>query len=368
MLGSDEKRHRTLAAAIPDDLLISEVLVVHLPAKPLGPCRCVCRSWRDGIAGAAFVHRHLELEVDPHDAYATTSGEISFHRLLLPPPEQALGTIGTELIFEKAWPEGITRRIIPTHCDGLVAIATATDHRVFVCNPATRDEMLVLPVALGFDQWRNRYLVARYFYRNFGEVSFDEATGEWSQDCTVGHEVFTLGGGDSWEATECPPHAAGVQRPVCTRQAFYWHAVEEPLLIWFGLRDRTFAVVPRPPARWSPHDDMADLDGRLCNAHAGAEAAAFHVWLADDRPELQWSLQFRIELLYPPDDPDIIHYMRPVISVGSKMLLAVVGKCSYLFWGTMTNEAQQEAVDLHHEVQYERPDGSKCMSQSQDGS
>ncbi|XP_034586784.1 putative F-box/kelch-repeat protein At1g13200 [Setaria viridis] len=343
MLGSDEKRHRTLAAAIPDDLLISEVLVVHLPAKPLGPCS----------------------EVDPHDAYATTSGEISFHRLLLPPPEQALGTIGTELIFEKAWPEGITRRIIPTHCDGLVAIATATDHRVFVCNPATR-EFVALP--LGSHNELLHLARCWYFYRNFGEVSFDEATGEWSQDCTVGHEVFTLGGGDSWEATECPPHAAGVQRPVCTRQAFYWHAVEEPLLIWFGLRDRTFAVVPRPPARWSPHDDMADLDGRLCNAHAGAEAAAFHVWLADDRPELQWSLQFRIELLYPPDDPDIIHYMRPVISVGSKMLLAVVGKCSYLFWGTMTNEAQQEAVDLHHEVQYERPDGSKCMSQSQDGS
>ncbi|XP_004964136.1 uncharacterized protein LOC101774048 [Setaria italica] len=365
MLGSDEKRRRTLAAAIPDDLLISEVW-------------CVCRSWRDGIAGAAFVHRHLELsrssppsvlaiprEVDPHDAYATTSGEISFHRLLLPPPEQALGTIGTELIFEKAWPEGITRLIIPTHRDGLVAIATATNHRVFVCNPATR-EFVALP--LGSHNELLHLARCWYFYRNFGEVSFDEATGEWSQDCTVGHEVFTLGAGDSWEATECPPHAAGVQRPVCTRQAFYWHAVEEPLLIWFGLRDRTFAVVPRPPAGWSPHDDMADLDGRLCNAHAGAEAAAFHVWLADDRPELQWSLQFRIELLYPPDDPDIIHYMRPVISVGSKMLLAVVGKCSYLFWGTMTNEAQQEAVDLHHEVQYERPDGSKCMSQSQDGS
>jgi hypothetical protein len=58
---------------------------------------------------------------------------------------------------------------LATHCDGFVAIATATD-RVFVCNTVTRElaalslgsrnaelnhgDPLLPPVALGFDRWR----------------------------------------------------------------------------------------------------------------------------------------------------------------------------------------------------------------------
>ncbi|RLN29030.1 hypothetical protein C2845_PM05G03770 [Panicum miliaceum] len=124
----------------------------------VGPARCVCRSWRAGIAGAAFVHRHLELSrararpCSPSrrrptlymDDYACTPRprrSIAFHRLLLPPPPAGAEA---ELVFHTAWPEGITRLVSPTHCDGLVAIATATD-RVFVCNPATR-ELVALPL------------------------------------------------------------------------------------------------------------------------------------------------------------------------------------------------------------------------------
>ncbi|CAL4905677.1 unnamed protein product [Urochloa decumbens] len=392
LVGSDEKRRRTLATAIPDDLLIYEVLI-HLPAKSLARCRCVCRFWRAAIAGAAFVHRHLQLsrarppssmlsiprEIDAAGDDCATSSEISFHRLplLLPPahahaqpPPGASAITDTEFIFEKAWSDGITRHIIPTHCDGLVAIATATD-TVFVCNPATREfvvlppgthnelaELLrlhsgvpVLPVALGFDQWRNRYVIARYFYKKDGEASFNEATGEWSQHCYVGHEVFTLGGGGSWEVTEYPPQAAGIQS-----------------------RPRAFAVVPRPPTGWNrAGDDMADLDGKLCYVHADGEAATFRVWLADDEHdgphELRWSLRFCIKFLYLPDDPDpdVIHHMRPVISVGDKVLSAATGKYyPCLLWAATMSDEEQEAVHFHHGLQYQRPDGSKYMAQSED--
>ena len=219
-----EKRRRITgtAATIPDDLLVSDVLV-HLPAKSLALCRCVCRSWHAGIAGAAFARRHLELsrarppplsvlviprEIDDDDDQATT-GEISFHRLVLPPPGRTIAA-ESDLMLEKAWPGGITRLIFPTHCDGLVAVATTTD-TVFVCNPATREfvalppgsrnaeldrlENIALPVALGFDKWRNSYVVARYFYRMYGRISYDEITGESSQDYNIGHEVFPLAGG-----------------------------------------------------------------------------------------------------------------------------------------------------------------------------
>jgi F-box interacting protein len=380
-----EKRRRQMMAAstsiIPDDLLVSEVLI-RLPAKSVARCRCVCRSWRAGIAGAAFVRRHLELSragqrqhpsvlaiprwIDPFDGYATCE-VIRFHRLVLPPPGRRArappGIVDAELVLDKAWPEGITRLIAPTHCDGLVAIATVTD-RVFVCNPATGEfaalplgshnaeldhcEDFVPQVALGFDRWRNRYVVARYFYRTYGGGQDD-----------VGHEVFALGaGGDSWELTQDPPHAVGVQRPMCTRWAFYWHANEpEPRLMRFGLRDRAFAVVRRPPTGWNTGDDMAELqDGnKLCYVHAAAEAS-FQVWLADDDDELRWSLRCRIDLLDP--DPGVQYNLMPVAAAddGDTLVAHAVGT---LWKYDMGNQGAEEAVVEMHNVMYGRRNGSK---------
>ncbi|CAN6328634.1 unnamed protein product [Urochloa humidicola] len=400
-----EKRYRALAATIPDDLLIYEVLV-HLPAKSLARCRCVSRSWRAAIAGATFVRRHLELsrarplssvlavprEIDPDDDHATST-EISFHRLPLLPPPQGSNITDAELIWEKAWPEGITRWLSATHCDGLVAIATATD-RVFVCNPATRefvalplgthnaelehcdDKDLIPQVALCFDQWRNRYVVSRYFYRVYGEILSDEVTGDSKyyrrQGYDIGHEVFTLGGGgDSWEweLTQDPPHAIGDQRPVCTRRGIYWHShMPRRLLMRFSLQDRTFHVVPRPPVGWSYDDEMVNLDGKLCYVHTTTKAS-IHVWLADHSrlsDELQWSLRWRIDL---HSGPNLICYLRPVISNGvDKLLLFVGGENSCddcLSWCTVSNNTLEKTVDFHN-LRYGRPDGSKYMVQSLD--
>nr|CAB3462453.1 unnamed protein product [Digitaria exilis] len=334
MVGSDQKHRPTLATTIPDDLLISEILV-HLPAKSLARCRCVCRSWRAGIAGAAFVRRHRDLSrarppssvlIVPREydrleyrPRATTTTEISFHhRLVLPSPpggqHMATEAEAADLMLDKAWPDGITNVIFPTHCDGLVAISTATD-RVLVCNPATRElvalplgthnaeldgdgEPNAVPVAIGFDTWRNSYVVARYyFYRMYGEmVVGGDAPGEWSQDYDIGHEVFTLGSGDgdggSWEVTDHPPDAIGAQRPICRRRG-------------------VFEVVAYPPTgAWRPFDEMADLDDvKLCYIHAVADAS-FHVWMAeeeDDGPDLHWSLRCCIDL------PDAVP-KRPFVS------------------------------------------------------
>ncbi|KAJ1284564.1 hypothetical protein BS78_03G214200 [Paspalum vaginatum] len=346
--------------------------------------------------------RHLELSrkrprsvlIIPHrqqigvdDDQATTE-EISFHRLSLPPgPVQ--GMADADLLFEKAWPgEGITCLISTAHCDGLVAVATTTD-RVFVCNPATR-EFVALPhgshnaqvdgecgerpiptVALGFDQWRNRYIVARYFYRAYGEVSYNEATDEYyySQDYDIGHEVFMLGsasGSDGasccWELTQDPPHAVGCQRPICTRQAFYWHSdVPKPRLMRFGLQHRTFDVVSRPLAGYNTLDEMAELDGKLCYVHAAAEAS-FQVWLADETPELRWSLHYRIDL--PNPQPRVNYDMMPVV-VDGDALVALVGTllCRY----NVLSHGIEEAVDVRRNLRYRRPDGSEYMGQSSRG-
>ena len=292
--------------------------------------------------------------------------EVSFRPLVLPPPGRTIAE--ADLMLEKAWPGGITRLIFPTHCDGLVAVATVTD-RVFVCNPAT-GEFVALPlgshnaeldhydydnfvpqVALGFDRWRKHYVVARYFYRTYAGGG---------QDDDVGHEVLALGagGGGSWEPTQDPPHAVGVQRPMCTRRAFYWHADEpEPRLMRFGLRDRAFAVVRRPPTGWNPVDDMLDLEdgSKLCYVHAAAEAS-FQVWLADDDDELRWSLRCRIDLLDP--DPGVQYNLMPVTAAddGDTLVAHAVGT---LWKYDMGNQGAEEAVVEMHNVMYGRRDGSK---------
>ncbi|TVU49496.1 hypothetical protein EJB05_00809, partial [Eragrostis curvula] len=379
-----EKRRRiSTAVSIPDDLLISEVLV-RLPVKSLARFRSVCRSWRAGIADPAFVRRHRDLsratarcapsvlaiprEVDPDDEQAT-SGDISFHRLL--PGGGGNATKAGEMIFEKAWPGGITRLIFPAHCDGLVAVATTTDH-VFVCNPATREfaalppgshdarldhcDLLVPPVAVGHDPWRNAYVVARCFYRRYGRMRFEEATGTYAQDYDIGHEVLTLAGGEPrrWEATQDPPHAVdGVHRPICTRRAFYWHGgVARPRLMRFSLHHRTFDVVPRPPTGYDTADDMASLmDGfKLCYVHALA-AASFQVWLADDGAKLEWSLLCRIDLA-DPLLPNLSYAVTPLMmnhGAGHQMLLLAINGsklCRY----DVRNKVLDQVMDTQHEL------------------
>ncbi|KAF8667496.1 hypothetical protein HU200_052690 [Digitaria exilis] len=299
MVGSDQKHRPTLAATtIPDDILISEILI-HLPAKSLARCRCVCRSWRAGIAGAAFVRRHRDLSrarppssvLIIHREYdrleyrprATTTTEISFHRLVLPPPPRgqhvATEAADADLMLDKAWPDGITNVIYPTHCDGLVAISTATD-RVF----RARRRANAVPVAIGFDTWRNSYVAA---------------------SCDV--------------------------------------------MMRFDLKDRVFEVVAHPPTgAWRPFDEMADLDdGKLCYIHAVADASKKTMG-----PDLHWSLRCYIHL--PDAVPKRPYVLMPLLLVvaadDGDTLVASAGDTLYKC--NMKNGSTVEVVDMQQRLQY----------------
>ncbi|CAN6242029.1 unnamed protein product [Urochloa humidicola] len=324
-------------STIPEDLLFSDILP-RLPVKSLVRFKCVCRSWRAAVErDPALARRHLALSraaarplsmlvVPRKELYDDDSDEddeeeeISFHRLILSGSSNA--PAGVELMFSKAWPEGVRQDgVVPTHCDGLVAVA-ATGDRVLVCNPATRefvalppgsrdalDDASPAPVALGYDKRRNVYMVARCFYRKYDQ-SKDAVSGELTLDCDVGHETFTLGsgGGSSgcWELTGDPPHAvAPSTRPVCTAEAFYWRTaagvVKPSKLLRFGLRDRAFdAVMPFPPGADFAHgaDHLTELGGMPCYVRPVTDTA-FEFWVAGGgdgpRTEWEWSLRCRVD-------------------------------------------------------------------------
>jgi F-box interacting protein len=269
--------------ALPDDLLFMEVLV-RLPVNRLVRFKRVCRSWRARIEDAAFVRRHRDFSRAAPPSILVTPWKYSIDELseditfyCLRPGQTAGGfEARAELLLEKAaCPGSITKGIHTTHCDGLVAIATTTN-RIFVCNPATR-ELVALPpgspdvnyqkypsAVIGFDRCRNQYVVSRYFYRRRG---YGKLSSQFDYD--IGHEVFTLGG-DSWELTVDPPQAIGGMPPVYTGEAFY--RVCEPAaaqdsrsspLLRFSLRDRTFHLIPCPPA----HPHLCHLAELRCLVH-----------------------------------------------------------------------------------------------------
>lgn len=383
-----EKRRRRITSAsfvtttgIPDDVIISEILP-RLPVKTLLRCKCVCRAWRDAVDDPELVRLHLKLshakpptllviprECDDDDSESDET--ISFHRLLLGPAPREPGTADVELLLEKAWPQGITHAIVPTHCDGLVAVATTTDE-IFVCNPATR-EFVALPhggrnindvrdpvAAFGYDECTKLYVVARYFYRKY-VVSIDVVSGAHSLDYDIGHEIFTFSdgvGAGSWEPTADPPHAIGPARPICTREAFYWCTIERRpnnALLRFSLRDRAFDVVPCPPRADFIHgvDHLAELGGKLCYVQAST-ATAFDFWVANDGPRPEWTLRCRVDF---GDEAIGSEALFPVAAAGNEVLILADYNKVYSYDERF--ESLREVVDLEEEMEYERPDGSR---------
>jgi F-box interacting protein len=276
----------------------------------------VCRSWRAAVADPAFVRSHLALarsrspltllvisrEHDPDDGASQPEDDVCFHRLAL---DEARTAAHVELMFKKALPTGTAGAVVPTHCDGLVALATANG-RVCVCNPAT-GEFVALPpgargskgaAALCYDLWRHRYVVVRCFSRRYNEYK-DAASGKRKLDYEIGHEVFTLGdSSSSWEPTADPPLAIGPADPVCTRDAVYWCTDDDDTLLRFSLRDRAFDVASGPPGAGSccGNRTVTGLGGKLCYVACNrCTEGGYDVWVADaDGRRLEWSLRCHV--------------------------------------------------------------------------
>ncbi|KAF0931931.1 hypothetical protein E2562_007115 [Oryza meyeriana var. granulata] len=315
-------------AAIPNDLLISEVLS-RLPVKSLLRFRSVCRSWHDAMADPTFVRRHLELshaartpsvlavytrtDVDPDNA-APPEDVISFHRVRLGQSSAAV----VELMQEEGL-ECADAKLLTSHCDGLVAVLVKPG-KIFVCNPATREFFALPPVlgnmraeaaVLGFDPCNGRYVVARCFYWHYN-CHTDEYTGEQFLEYHIVHEVFVLGasGSGDWETTVTPPCPIDTfMPPAYARGAFYWAANDQSdeterglpnALLRFAIHDRKFAVVPLPPGvnfmDLDDRDTLTELDGELCYTHPATDTG-FDFWILLD--EDRWSLRWRVSFGHP---------------------------------------------------------------------
>uniref|UniRef100_A0A0E0GZU0 F-box domain-containing protein n=1 Tax=Oryza nivara TaxID=4536 RepID=A0A0E0GZU0_ORYNI len=362
-----EKRHRiaaaaAAAAAVPDDVLFSNILV-HLPVKSLARLKCVSRSWLAAVEDPAFVRRHLELSRARPSAMIVVvppkDGSISFHRF------RQLQVVDTttmddssevELMLERAFPDGVEIDVA-THCDGLIAVTTDAGE-TFVCNPATK-ELVTLPLgischngcvvwdrfaAIGYDPWRSRYVVRRYFRRRYPNRT---------AGAEIGHEIFVLGGGGggSW-----PPRIhhqpAPSTPPACIGGCFYWCTNEDvgnpSMLLRFSLRSHKFDLVPCHPGCSSDvfaFNTVSELDGKLCYTHTATETTTTtsRLWMLDgggDMARPEWSMRCFIDV------GDYVSCVSPLVA-GSTSCCRVLEK--------VVNTA---------EVEYARSDdGSKYKAQ-----
>jgi F-box interacting protein len=271
-------------------------------------------------------------------------------------------------MFKKALPTGMAGAVVPTHCDGLVALATANG-RVCVCNPAT-GEFVALPpgargskgaAALCYDLWRHRYVVVRCFYRRYNEYK-DAASGKRKLDYEIGHEVFTLGdSSSSWEPTADPPLAIGPADPVCTRDAVYWCTDDDDTLLRFSLRDRAFDVASGPPGAGSccGNRTVTGLGGKLCYVACNrCTEGGYDVWVADaDGRRLEWSLRCHVgidQFGRPGVGEDALLPVFAAAGEDDEMILAADYKQVYCYGAGSV----QEVVDLEEEMAQENPDGT----------
>ncbi|KAL6641159.1 hypothetical protein ACP70R_019340 [Stipagrostis hirtigluma subsp. patula] len=281
-----KRQHKPEAIFIPDDVL--EQILLRLPVKSLLRFKSVCKSWRDTIAGPRFERCQLQL------SRARRPSILVLPLLEMPRPLRmdrimffAYPGHGTaaELMHEKLWSSGIDSFLDPLHCDGLVVVTAAHSSQIFVCNPATK-ELMVLPagapdsgscqrVGFGVDPSTGKYKAVRCFERYC-----DEGMTNYS----IGCEIFTLGSRE-WKPAVDPPYMIKPMTPVCLPGAVYWSAgasLSKQVMLRFDLHDEEFTVFPTPPCMELADlcSNLTDLAGKLCYNHALGHTV--QLWMADD--------------------------------------------------------------------------------------
>ncbi|CAO1939871.1 unnamed protein product [Urochloa humidicola] len=368
------------SSPIPDDILFFEILTL-LPVKCLLRLHSVCKLWRATLISTPFVHRHLEhsrtspsMVIMPrkYQRYHRNFGIYGVSFYGFQPGQSKVA----KLIQEKRCPGGIPIFTMPLHCDGLIMIPCIMG-RIFLCNLATR-EFVELPqgsrsiedgqrVAFGFDPWSGKYKVARHFLRSGSEEKPHADMLEYS----TGHEILTLGDGEEawkWKSTVDPPYAINARTPICMRGFFYWSAlhsvtsnghskVSSHVILQFSLRDERFTVYPNPPCRdfLSDNDTLCELSGKLCYIHS-ASPCEVAIWLAEEGPNLAWSMRRRLILPMPRQ----LRVFACASGSRDKIFLSI--DAWYLLKCDLRDGSLEVIIDMAHDMSYDQQNGIKVCT------
>jgi hypothetical protein len=204
---AEAKRRRTRTLKhidIPDDVL--EEVLLRLPVKSLMRFKSVCKSWRDTIGSPHLQRSQLliarvrrpSMLILPH-RLMTRSGRMDKIMFYAYPGHGRVA----ELMHEKLCSPGISIYSQPIiHCDGLVVVAAAHSSHIFVCNPATK-ELVLLPAGSPDYNLLGPKKVGFNVDTSTGKFKVVRCNKEMTE-YGIGCEIFTLGSINGLEAANRP--------------------------------------------------------------------------------------------------------------------------------------------------------------------
>ncbi|CAN6283080.1 unnamed protein product [Urochloa humidicola] len=352
-----KRQHKAEATDIPYDVL--EQVLLRLPVKSLMRFKSVCKLWHDTISSAHFEHCQLQLS-----RVCQPSMLILPLRLMDAPLRMdkirffaypGFGTVA-ELMHEKLWSTGVEGFMQPIHCDGLLVVFAAHSTQIFVCNPATK-ELVILPagspddcfgsqkIGFGVDPSTGKYKVVRCFQRYCNKDM---------SDYSIGCEIFTLGS-RAWKPVADSPYVIKPMAPVCLPGAIYWSAAITPTaqaMLRFDLHNEVFTTFPTPHCMDLADccSNLADLAGNLCYTHICGHTV--QLWITkDDGVQLpKWLLHCTIVLPWPTWS------MIPFSSYKGGIYLCL--DLSHIYRYDTERGTLERVVNLNQEMDYLHPCGT----------
>ncbi|CAL4941615.1 unnamed protein product [Urochloa decumbens] len=353
-----KRQHKAEAIDIPYDVL--EQVLLCLPVKSLMRFKSVCKLWHDAISSAHFERCQLQL------SRACQPSMLILPLRMMPDDLRmdkirffaypGYGTVA-ELMHEKLWSAGVDGFMQPIHCDGLVVVSAAHSSQIFVCNPATK-ELVILPagspdnsigiqkIGFGVDLSTGKYKVVRCFWRFCNEDM---------SDYSIGCEIFTLGS-RAWKQVADPPYLIQNMMPLCLPGAIYWSAaitLTTQVMLRFDLHKEEFTTFPSPPCMELTDrcTSLTNLAGNLWYTRYTC-GQTVQLWMTKDDGVLlpKWLLHCTIVLPWPTWS------MIPFSSYEGGIYLCL--DLSHIYRYDTKRGALEQVVNLNQEMAYLHPYGT----------
>ncbi|EEF41607.1 putative F-box protein At1g19160 [Ricinus communis] len=278
---------------------IIQDILSRLDVKSLMRLRCVCKTWFNLISSSSFQDLHRSRS--HHNLlFLFRSTSSSFHNRFFFYSFCSLdvtGSLGARFSVKVDDP---IKLVLPS-CSGLVCFAT--DTRIYVCNPATR-QILALPVSpqrtsiagfgFGYVDSIKGYKVVRLIHRPITH--------------TIECSVFTItsdpknsnSNSSSWTLLDegCPYLVEQFSYPVFAKDCIFWKINRRShrqlrrsndYIVSFNVRDNKFSTLTHP-ADWrhisSHFTQLADLGGTLCMVEISTCSVV--IWVLKDHHNCFW--------------------------------------------------------------------------------